>query len=133
MDSYPVSKKTSRWQVTWSQLTRRLDIAHTTRKEVLGMSNGRKYEEPSMYQIKVKGTLTPEWSGWFEGFNISPLPGDETLLTGLIADQAALHGLLARLGSLGMPLLSGTRLEDPQDTFETHVSKEGGDEYEYDN
>lgn len=87
------------------------------------MSNGRKYEEPCRYQFKVKGTLSSEWSGWFDGLDISPLPEDETLLTGLVADQAALHGLLARIGSLGMPLLSVTRLEVPKDTFETNVSK----------
>jgi hypothetical protein len=97
------------------------------------MSNGRKYEKPCTYQVKVKGTLTPEWSGWFDGFNISPGPEDETLFTGLVADQAALHGLLARIGSLGLPLLSVNRLEDPQGTFETSLREEGENKDEYDN
>ena len=66
------------------------------------MSNGRKYENPCTYQIKVKGTLTSEWSGWFEGFCISPQAKGETLLTGTVADQAALHGLLARIAGLGI-------------------------------
>jgi hypothetical protein len=70
----------------------------------------------------VKGTLTPEWSSWFEGFSISPQAQDETLLTGLVADQASLHGLLSRIASLGMPLLSVTCLEDPQNNLEMSLN-----------
>jgi len=131
MESYPVRKRSSRWQFTWNQITRRLEIGHTTQKEVLCMSNGRQYEEPCTYQVKVKGTLTPEWSHWFEGFNISPEPEDATLLTGQVTDQAALHGLLARIGSLGLPLLSVTRLEGSKYTFESSVNGEGDSKNEY--
>jgi hypothetical protein len=131
VDSDPVIKKVSLWQFSWSQATRKLEIGHITEKEVLRMSNGRKYEKPCTYQVKVKGTLTPEWSGWFEGFSISQQAQDETLLTGLVADQAALHGLLARIASLGMPLLSVTRLEGPQDNPELSINKEGENKNEY--
>ena len=96
------------------------------------MSNGRKYEKPCTYQFKVAGNLTSDWSSWFEGFNISPQPDDETLLTGLIADQAALHGLLARIANLGIPLLSITCLEFAQENLETIGNKgEHKDEFGY--
>lgn len=78
------------------------------------MSNGRKYEKPCTYQIKVNGSLSADWSTWFEDFQISPQQEGTTLLTGEISDQAALHGLLARIANLGLPLLSLTRLESSQ-------------------
>ena len=65
--------------------------------------------EPASYQIRVKGYLGPEWSEWFEGLTISWEKPDETLLSGQIADQAALHGILNKIRDLGLPLLSVTR------------------------
>jgi hypothetical protein len=61
---------------------------------------------PPVYQIRVEGHLGPEWTDWFEGFAITPQADGDTLLTGPIADQAALHGLLKRVRDLGIPLLS---------------------------
>ena len=58
------------------------------------------------YQIRVRGHLDHAWSEWFGGLTITALPGGETLLTGTLADQAALHGLLARVRDLGLPLLA---------------------------
>lgn len=60
-----------------------------------------------VYQIRIKGHLGCDWEDWFEGFTIS-LQHDtgETLLTGPVADQAALHGLLKKVRDLGVPLLS---------------------------
>ena len=78
------------------------------------MSNDREFEKPYVYQIKVKGRLGPEWSGWFEDFRISSQHNDETLITGQIEDQSALHGLLGKIASLGLPLMSVTRLESSQ-------------------
>ncbi len=95
------------------------------------MSNGREFEKPCTYQVKVKGKLSAEWSSWFEDFSITPQPENETLLTGQIADQAALHGLLAKIASLGMPLLSVTRLEYSQENLETIVRKQGEHRNEY--
>ena len=74
------------------------------------MTNGCVFDEPAVYQIRVKGSLDRKWSNWFDGFTIVP-QDDETLLTGPVADQAALHGLLARVRDLGLPLLSVQRLE----------------------
>jgi hypothetical protein len=63
------------------------------------------------YQIRVQGHPRPEWSAWFDGLTITNLPGDEALLAGPAADQAALHGLLARVRNLGLPLLSVQRIQ----------------------
>ncbi len=66
------------------------------------------------YQIRIAGQLGPGWADWFEDLTIT-LDGADTLITGLVADQAALHGLLRRVCDLGMPLLSVGALEpDPQ-------------------
>ncbi len=58
----------------------------------------------AVYQIRVKGSLDQKWSDWFDGFTIEPFDGD-TVLTGPVADQAALHGLFAKIRDLGLPIL----------------------------
>jgi hypothetical protein len=78
------------------------------------MTNGREFDRPAMYQIRIKGNLDQKWSDWFEGFVITPQDNDETLLTGPVADQPALHGLLAKVRDLGLPLLLIRRVEDEQ-------------------
>ena len=74
------------------------------------MSNRRSAEhdaeQPMVYQIKIKGHLVPQWTDWFEGLTITLEEGGDTLLTGTVIDQAALHGLLKKVRDLGMPLLS---------------------------
>ena len=62
--------------------------------------------QPTVYQIRIKGHLGREWTDWFWGLTITPEDNGETLLTGLVVDQAALHGLLKKVRDLGMPLLS---------------------------
>jgi hypothetical protein len=69
------------------------------------MTNGREFDRPGTYNIRVKGNLDPKWSDWFDGMAIQAQPDDETLLTGQVADQAALHGMLAKIRDLGLPLL----------------------------
>jgi len=64
-----------------------------------------------VYQIKVKGLLDEKWSDWFDGLTIHPLASGETLLTGPVADQAALHGLLTKIRDIGLPLLAVNRVE----------------------
>jgi len=58
------------------------------------------------YKIHIEGVLGPEWSLWFDGFQIQPLGNDETLLVGKVADQPALHGLLVKLWNLGLTIIS---------------------------
>ena len=75
------------------------------------MSYGREFDTRAVYQIRVKGNLDRKWSDWFDGLTITPQANDETMLAGPVANQAALHGLLAKICDLGLPLLSCHRLE----------------------
>jgi hypothetical protein len=67
-----------------------------------------------VYQIRIKGHLGREWADWFEGLAITSLDNAETLLTGPVVDQAALHGLIKKVRDLGMPLLSVNRIPPNQ-------------------
>ncbi len=73
------------------------------------MANGREFGRRIRYEIRVKGNLDPEWSAWFDGLTITPQDGDETTLAGQVADQPALHGLLAKIRDLGLTLVSVNR------------------------
>ncbi len=72
-------------------------------------------DRPTTYQIKVPGRINDSWSDWFDGMTISVEGGDNgpaiSTLTGVVADQAALQGLLDRLYSLGLALLAVERIE----------------------
>lgn len=71
------------------------------------------------YQIRITGLLDARWADWFEGLTIT-LDGDDTLITGPVVDQAALHGLLKKVRDLGMPLVSVNPVEpDPPTTIGT--------------
>ena len=62
--------------------------------------------QPAVYRIRLKGHLDADWAGWFGGLTITLAEDGETLLTGPVVDQAALHGLLKKVRDLGMPLVS---------------------------
>jgi hypothetical protein len=70
-------------------------------------------DQPMVYQIRIKGHLDPGWTDWFGGLTITLEEDGETLLTGPVVDQAALHGLLRKVRDLGMPLISAVRVEPP--------------------
>ncbi len=67
--------------------------------------------ESGLYEIRLKGHLDDRWSDWFEGLTITLEEDGDTLLTGPVVDQAALHGLLKKVRDLGMPLVSVCPLE----------------------
>jgi hypothetical protein len=67
-----------------------------------------------IYQIRLKGHLDSQWTDWFEGLTITLEEDGDTLLTGPVTDQAALHGLLKKVRDLGMPLVSVSPLEPGQ-------------------
>ena len=62
--------------------------------------------QPPVYQIRVEGHLGQQWMDWFDGLTITLEDNGDTLLTGPVVDQAALHGLLKKVRDLGMPLIS---------------------------
>ena len=62
-------------------------------------------DQPKIYHIRIKGHLESQWSDWFEGLAITLEDDGNTLLSGLVADDAALHGLLKKVRDLGMRLL----------------------------
>ena len=78
------------------------------------MADGRQFDKPTIYQIKVKGGLDETWSDWFDALTVVRQK-DETLLFGRVRDQAALHGLLARIRDLGLPLLLVEQTNAPFD------------------
>jgi hypothetical protein len=74
---------------------------------------GRKTDpsQPMIYQIRVKGHLGSQWTDWFGGLTVTLGDDGDTLLTGPVVDQAALHGLLKKVRDLGMPLVSVVSLD----------------------
>jgi hypothetical protein len=64
------------------------------------------------YQIVVKGHLDAKWSEWFNGMTIQNIPDGDAVLSGIVVDQAALHGLLIKIRDLGLSLISVRSLED---------------------
>jgi hypothetical protein len=79
-----------------------------------GRRTGTQEPTPPIYQIRLQGQLGPQWADWFEGLTLVLTENGETILTGPVADQPALHGLIKKVRDLGMPLLAVTRVElDP--------------------
>jgi hypothetical protein len=70
--------------------------------------------QPVVYQIRIRGHLDSEWTGWFEGLTLTLEDTGDTLLTGPVIDQAALHGLLKKVRDSGLPLVSVCPVETGQ-------------------
>ena len=80
------------------------------------------------YEIRIKGRLASRWADWFDGMTIAPDADGTTVISGVVADQSALHGLLRKLSDLGVPLVSVTRAcphdaEAPASTTATHLTR----------
>lgn len=84
---------------------------------------------PDRYEIRVTGHLNRRWAAFFDGMTITPQDDGTTVIRGPVIDQSALHGLLRKLGDLGLPLVSVTptpadHIADPADrpvTGPTHI------------
>ena len=74
------------------------------------MTSGQEYDNPAIYEIRVRGKLDARWSRWFANLQITPQPDGECLLTGPIHDQAALYGAISRMRDLGLVLISVHRV-----------------------
>lgn len=72
---------------------------------------------PTHYEIRIAGQLGAEWSSWFDGLAVTPTANGDTLLSGAVADQAALHGLLRRVRDLGLTLLAINPVVDNPDSL----------------
>lgn len=85
--------------------------------------SGEKRNQPPCYEIRLKGQLDKQWTDWFEGLTITLEDNGDTLMTGPVVDQAALHGLLKKVRDLGMPLVSVCPVLSQED--HSNSSKEG--------
>jgi hypothetical protein len=72
------------------------------------------HHKPEHYEIRLKGHLNDRWVEWFDGMTITREENGETLISGPVVDQAALHGVLKRVRDLGLPLLSVIQVDPKQ-------------------
>jgi hypothetical protein len=90
-------------------------VGHNRYRVMANARNPNTYpHQPMVYQIRLKGHLGRQWTDWFGGLSITLEDNGDTLLTGPVVDQAALHGLLRKVRDLGMPLLAVIRIEPGQ-------------------
>ena len=74
--------------------------------------------QPQVYEIRLKGQIDKRWAAWFDGLTVTNIEDDETVLVGPVVDQTALHGLLAKVRDLNLPLLSVRRIKLESQTGE---------------
>jgi len=85
---------------------------------------GRHTGGPAVWTLRVDGHLDAHWSAWFSGLTLTHESGGTTRLTGMVADQAAVHGLLARIRDLGLTLVSA-EVSDPGEPGRAAASATG--------
>jgi len=69
-------------------------------------------DQPALYQIRVQGHLSSQWAAWFGGLQIENQPNGEAVLSGPLADQAALHGVLGQIRDMGLTLIALNRIAE---------------------
>ena len=73
-----------------------------------------RHDVPGQYEIRIAGHLDPRWVAWFDGLSLTTGSDGTTVISGPVADQSALHGLLLKVRDMGLPLISVTRVDlDP--------------------
>jgi hypothetical protein len=70
--------------------------------------------EAGRYEVRLAGHLDAHWTAWFDGLTVNRGSDGTTVISGLISDQAALHGLLQRVRDLGLPIVSVIRIDGGQ-------------------
>jgi hypothetical protein len=70
---------------------------------------------PTHYEIRVQGHLDDHWASWFNELTIENQPNGEAVLSGCLPDQAALHGVLAKIRDLGLILIAINRAEEQRE------------------
>ena len=81
-------------------------------------------DQQTIYQFKLKGHLSQQWLNWFEGLIVTLEEDGNTLLSGTVVDQSALHGILKKIRDLGMPLLSMNLIDsNPADKTDPDQAK----------
>jgi len=78
------------------------------------LADAEAHQEPERYEIQLKGHLDDRWAAWFSGLTITRETNGTTRLTGVVVDQAALHGLLRKVRDLGLPLIAVIQVEPKQ-------------------
>ncbi len=74
------------------------------------MSTMSSADEAGRYEIRLRGHLESRWAAWFDGLTLTPQCDGTTIIRGMVVDQSALHGLLAKVRDAGLPLISVTRI-----------------------
>ena len=83
-------------------------------------------DRPTHYEIRIEGHLSASWASWFEGLEIRHTETGETVLAGVLADQAALHGVLMRVRDLGIPLVAvSKRAQVKNEQTGSQIQEEG--------
>ena len=77
------------------------------------------HDDVGRYEIRLQGHLAARWSAWFDGLTVANKPHGTTVISGPVADQAALHGLLQKARDVGLPLLSVTSVDADQPDVST--------------
>ena len=81
-------------------------------------------DQPKVFQFRIQGHLSQQWQDWFEGLIATLEEDGNTLLSGPVLDQSALHGILKKIRDLGMPLLSVNSVDpDPATKTDTYLVK----------
>jgi hypothetical protein len=88
-------------------------MPHGRRARVWSTVSGGRW--PARYEIRIEGVLDERWSEWFAGLSVTN-EGDETILSGSVLDQPALHGVLERVHDLGLSIIAVQRLSREEDS-----------------
>jgi hypothetical protein len=100
----------ARPQASAAPVDRHMGEQQQERRLMSEKSTGR-HRDAGRYEIRVQGHLHSRWTAWFDGLSLSNESDGTTIIHGLVADQAALHGLLQKVRDVGLPLVSVTQVE----------------------